>query len=60
MFKLPQTDLTAKSDAALRTLFLRATRDQATAPRASAAFVAASVALRLIGDELARRGFTPR
>lgn len=56
MFKLSRDDLHRKTDGQLSDLFNRATRDIVNAPRPSLAFRQASSALRLIRDELARRG----
>lgn len=56
MFKLSRDDLHRKTDAQLAGLFNRAAREIGSAPRPSLAFRQASSALRLIRDELARRG----
>jgi len=59
MFRLTKDGLKAKSEAQLRDLFQRATREIASKPRLSAAFYNASTALLMIRDELARRGISP-
>ena len=58
MFKLTMTDLQIKSDSQLTSLFNQATRQLAGTPRLSSHFAAASVALRLLRDELDRRGIS--
>lgn len=60
MFRLTKDGLKAKSEAQLRDLFQRATREIVSKPRLSAAFSNASTALLMIRDELARRGINPR
>lgn len=60
MFRLTKDGLTAKTDAQLRDLFQTTSRDLASSARCGAAFNTASAALRMIRDELARRGITPR
>lgn len=59
MFYLTRENLGKKSNAQLRDLFAQAQRCQAKAPCHSA-FNDASFTLRIIGDELARRGISPR
>lgn len=59
MFKLTRDDLRHKTDAELADLFNRAVGAIAQAPSLTAAYAQASVARRLIGDELARRGAKP-
>lgn len=56
MFKLFRDDLLRKADAELADLFNRAVRATGKAPRLTAAFAQASTALRMIRDELSRRG----
>lgn len=56
MFKLSRDDLRRKTDAQLANLFNCAAREIDNASRPSLAFRQASSALRLIRDELARRG----
>lgn len=56
MFKLSRDDLHRKTDAQLANLFNRAAHEVGNAPRPSRAFRQASCALRIIRDELARRG----
>ena len=56
MFKLSRDDLYRKTDAQLANLFNRAACEIGNAARPSLAFRQASSALRLIRDELARRG----
>lgn len=56
MFNLTQDDLKLRTDAELAKLFRSAVDQQGKAPNASAAFNEASLALRLIRAELARRG----
>jgi len=58
MFKLTMADLQMKSDTELTGLFNQATRQLAGTPRLSSHFAAASVALRLLRDELNRRGIS--
>lgn len=60
MFRLTKDGLKAKSEAQLRDLFQRATREIASKPRLSATFSNASTALLMIRDELARRNVSPR
>jgi len=55
MFQLTKDGLKAKSEAQLRDLFQRATREIASKPRLSATFSNASTAIVMIRDELARR-----
>ena len=57
--KLTANDLVRKSSRELTALFTQATRQQSASPRLSADFAAAGAALRLIRDELARRGQRP-
>ena len=59
MFYLTRENLSKKSNAQLRDLFAQAQRCQAKAPCHSA-FNDASFTLRIIGDELARRGIRPQ
>ncbi|MET4131784.1 hypothetical protein ABIE62_000900 [Porphyrobacter sp. MBR-155] len=59
MFKPTRENLTKKTDVQLRDLFARALRHQATAP-CRKAFNDASYAIRMIGNELARRKIAPR
>ena len=59
MFYLTRENLSKKSNAQLRDLFAQALRCQAKAPCRSA-FNDASFTIRIIGDELARRGTAPR
>ena len=56
MFKLSRDDLHRKTDGQLADLFNRAARDVGNAPRLSLAFRQVSSVLRLIREELARRG----
>ena len=60
MFKLSRDDLHRKTDAQLTDLFNQAACQLRTAPRMSSAFRQVSSALRLIRDELANRGISPR
>ncbi|MCP5384388.1 MAG: hypothetical protein H6920_03345 [Sphingomonadaceae bacterium] len=60
MFRLTKDGLKAKSEAQLRDLFQRATREIANNPRLSDNFSNASTAMLMIRDELARRGISPR
>ena len=60
MFKLSRDDLHRKTDAQLADLFNRAAREIGTVPRLTLAFRQASAALRLVCDELARRGISIR
>lgn len=55
MFKLTRDDLHHKTDAELADLFNRAAREITKVPRLTAAFTQASIAWRLIRDEMARR-----
>lgn len=57
--KLTANDLVRKSSFELTCLFTQATRQLSASPRLSADFAAAGAALRLIRDELARRGQRP-
>jgi hypothetical protein len=57
--KLTRENLTKKSDAQLRDLFAQALRCQTEAPCRSA-FNDASYAVRMIGNDLARRNIAPR
>ncbi|UBS31552.1 hypothetical protein LBX01_08475 [Altererythrobacter sp. N1] len=57
--KLTRENLTKKTDAQLRDLFARALRHQAATP-CRTAFNDASYAIRMIGNELARRNIAPR
>ncbi len=57
--KLTANDLVRKSSRELTSLFTQATRQLSTSPRLSADFATAGAALRLIRDELARRGQRP-
>lgn len=59
MLKLTKETLNKKTDAQLRDLFAQALRCQAKAPCRSA-FNNASYAIRMIGNELARRNIAPR
>lgn len=59
MFKLTRDDLHHKTDAELADLFNRAAREISKAPRMTADFTQASLAWRLIRDELARRHREP-
>lgn len=59
MFKLSRDDLLRKTDAELADLFNCASRETAKA-RPTAAFGEAASALRLIRDELSRRGISFR
>lgn len=56
MFKLSRDDLQRKTDAQLANLFNRAAREIGSAQCPSLAFRQAWSALRLIRDELSRRG----
>lgn len=56
--KLTRENLNKKTDAQLRDLFTRALRHQTEAPCRSA-FNDASYAVRIIGNELARRNIAP-
>lgn len=56
MFKLSRDDLHRKTEGQLTNLFNLATREIRSAPRLSIRFQQASNALRLIREELARRG----
>lgn len=58
MVNLTPDDLKLRSDAELAKLFRSAVDQQGKALNASAAFNTASLALRLIRAELARRGLT--
>ena len=55
MFRLTKDGLKAKSEAQLRDLFQRATREIASQRRSSAAFKDASIALHLLREEIAAR-----
>lgn len=59
MIKLTANDLVRKSSRELTALFNQVTRQLSNSPRLSADFAAAGAALRLIRDELARRGQRP-
>jgi len=54
--KLTANDLVRKSSRELTALFTQATRQLSASPRLSADFAAAGAALRLIRNELTRRG----
>lgn len=58
MFNMTPENLTKKTDAQLRDLFTQALRRQTEAPCRSA-FNDASYAIRMIGNELARRNVAP-
>jgi hypothetical protein len=58
MVNLTQDDLKLRTDAELASLFRLAADQQDKAPNASIAFNTASLALRLIRAELARRGLS--
>jgi len=60
MFRLTKDGLKAKSEAQLRYLFQRATREIASKPPLSSTFSNASTAVLMIRDELARRGISPQ
>lgn len=60
MFRLTKDGLKAKSEAQLRDLFQRATREIASQRPLSATFDNASAAMLMIRDELARRNVSPR
>lgn len=55
MFRLTKDGLKAKSEAQLRDLFQRATREISIQSRASVAFKDASIALHLLRAEIAAR-----
>jgi len=57
--KLTPENLTKKTDAQLRDLFAQALRHQSAA-HCRSAFNNASYAIRMIGNELARRNIAPR
>ena len=57
--ELTANDLVRKSSFELTNLFTQATRQLSNSPRLSADFATAGAALRLIRDELARRGQRP-
>lgn len=56
MLKLSRDDVRRKTDGQLVDLFNRAAREIGNTPRLSLAFRQASIAFRIIRDELARRG----